>query len=241
MIKSTSELDYKLVINGDTGITILFNQPMSEALSRRIVGLAKICDKQFPEQLTQVIPAYQSLTLCYLPNKISYQSLISQLELLLEEPDSSDNTVSQKIVIPVCYAKEFAPDLQSLSQITKLSEQEIIRKHTDGEYLVHMLGFSPGFLYLGGLSAALTCPRKATPDLRVPAGSVGIGGAQTGIYPQNSPGGWQIIGRTPISLFDVEQQQTCIAQPLDTVIFEEISVTQFHHLSVISRDSTGQT
>lgn len=233
--------DYKWVTNGDTGVTILFSQPISEALSRRIIGLAKACEQQFPEQLIQVIPAYQSLTLCYLPSKISYQSLISQLEHLLEEPDRSDNTVSQKIVIPVCYAKEFAPDLQSLSQITKLSEQEIIRKHTEGEYLVHMLGFSPGFLYLGGLPCELTCPRKATPDLRVPAGSVGIGGAQTGIYPQNSPGGWQIIGRTPISLFDVKQQQPCIAQPLDTVIFEAISVSEFHHLSAISQNSTGQS
>lgn len=227
--------DYKLVINGDTGITILFNQPISEELSRGIIGLAKVCEKRFPDQLVQVIPAYQSLTLCYLPSKITYQNLRAQLDVILEEPNISDNQVSQEIVIPVCYAKEFAPDLHSVCQVTKLSEQEIVQKHTRGEYLVHMLGFSPGFLYLGGLSPELTCPRKATPDLRVPAGSVGIGGSQTGIYPQNSPGGWQVIGRTPISLFDVKQQQPCIAQPLDTVIFEQISIEQYHHLSTISQ------
>ncbi|MGJ8680060.1 5-oxoprolinase subunit PxpB [Paraglaciecola sp.] len=222
--------NYQLVTNGDSGITILFKQEISQLLSRRISALAKLCEQEFAAQLSQVIPAYQSLTLCYLPDKISFKVLWDKLELMLQNPIEIDRTQSRKIVIPVCYESAFSLDMHTVTQHTQLTRDEIIQKHTQTEYFVHMLGFSPGFLYLGGMSDELSCPRKSSPDLKVPAGSVGIGGAQTGIYPHTSPGGWQIIGQTPFTLFDINRAQPCIAQALDVVIFESITGSQYQEL-----------
>lgn len=126
------------------------------------------------------------------------------------------------IEIPVCYDKEFAPDLSYVANYCGLTEAQIVSLHSEPEYLVHMLGFLPGFLYLGGLNQQLYCPRKTTPAKAISTGSVAIGGQQTGIYPISSPGGWQIIGRTPLKLFNPDNSEPAIASPLDKIKFVPI-------------------
>lgn len=224
-------LSYKLLNNGDAGFTILFDAAVSEALSRQILWLSKYYRQTLAELLVDVIPAYQSLTLLYRPSADNYRVVEQAIQQVLQQPIAQDDYQAKTITIPVCYQGEYAPDLQFVATSCGLSTQEVIALHFAPQYLVHMLGFSPGFLYLGGMAKALSCPRKTIPATSVPAGSVGIGGNQTGVYPQASPGGWHIIGRTPLKLFAPNRTYPCIAQPLDKIIFEAISPQEFVRLS----------
>lgn len=156
--------------------------------------------------------------------------LTSQIVSALDGPPKQDSTTAEAISheIPVCYEAEFAPDLALVSRHASLSAGEVVRRHCSGEYRVHCIGFMPGFPYLGGLPAELATPRRASPRTHVPAGSVGIGGAQTGIYPVASPGGWNVIGRTPVSLFDPTREQPALLRAGDRVRFRAITVEEFH-------------
>lgn len=226
-----SQHQFNLVANGDTGLTLLFTEPSSELLTRYIIALAQRCKVQFSSCLVDIIPAYQSLTLTYRPQQICYAELSQTVSKLGQSDILASQYQGQTITIPVCYGFEYGPDLAHVAKYCNMSIEELIQQHSRGEYLVHMLGFSPGFLYLGGLLPSLACPRKVTPSSQVPAGSVGIGGNQTGLYPQASPGGWHIIGRTPLKLFTPCNQYPCIAQPLDKVVFEPIDCLEFQQLA----------
>jgi inhibitor of KinA len=229
-----SKLSYRLMANGDAGVSILFTAPVSEKLSRQIQWLARFFITELASLITDIIPAYQSLTLCYVPIKGNRQLILDMLVKVFKNDIPQDDYESQLITIPVCYDRVYAPDIDGLAIAKGLSRQEVIALHSNTNYLLHMLGFSPGFLYLGGLNPLLVYPRKATPSARVPAGSVGIGGNQTGIYPQETPGGWHIIGRTPISLFNPYLASPCVAQPLDKVRFKPIDSSEFVALSAAS-------
>jgi inhibitor of KinA len=137
----------------------------------------------------------------------------------------------RQVEIPVCYEGEFALDLDVVAQHTALAAGEVVRLHSGATYLVHCVGFTPGFPYLGGLPRELATPRRATPRKDVPAGSVAIGGTQTGIYPQNSPGGWNIIGRTPLRLFDAASDPPALLRAGDGVRFRSIARDEFERLS----------
>lgn len=173
-----------------------------------------------------------------------YQNIIQGVaSLLIEEDvddttlrnlylDSSDQTTRsfQMHIIPVCYDESFGEDLGLISTELGLSIEEIIEIHSSGTYTVYSLGFLPGFPYLGGLSKKLHVSRKAEPRISIPKGSVGIGGQQTGIYPQESPGGWQLIGRTPIDLFDAKSDPPCLIEPGDIILFERITLDEFDEI-----------
>ncbi|MFA0810526.1 5-oxoprolinase subunit PxpB [Microbulbifer epialgicus] len=221
---------FEIVTNGDSALDIRFFSEPSEQLSRYIIGLRQYILKQSLTNIIDLIPAYQCLTISFDSLQPGSESLSYKLNKLthdfLENPVEIDRR-PRLIRIPVCYEEEFAPDMQLLSEYTKLSRKEIISLHTSNSYLVHMLGFTPGFLYLGGLDIKLHCPRKKSPRLRVPAGAVGIGGNQTGIYPQATPGGWQIIGQTPFKLFQPSSSSPFIADPLDVIKFYAIEKRDF--------------
>jgi len=218
---------YKIIGNGDSAITILFNDDISEKLTKKVIGVSELIRKNLNELLIDIIPAYQSLTISFNGEVISFDKLIRDIELILSLPLLQEDYQSKVIDIPVCYEDEFSPDLESLAYYCKQTTEEVITLHTQPTYLVHMLGFLPGFLYLGGLSNSIACPRKKTPAISIPAGSVAIGGNQTGIYPVSSPGGWHIIGRTPLDLFNLESISPFIAKPLDKVRFTAISRAEF--------------
>lgn len=141
--------------------------------------------------------------------------------------DAAGVLAGRLVEIPVCYGGEFGPDLEEIARRTRLSPEEIIRRHSAAEYRVHCLGFTPGFPYLSGLPPELAVPRRSTPRREVPAGAVGIGGRQTGIYPRRSPGGWHLLGRTPRRMFAVERDPPALLRPGDEVRFRAISREEF--------------
>jgi len=218
---------YQLIYHGDSGLTLKFFDASSEQLTNLIQQMASHIRQHLLTTELEVIPAYQSLTLYQ--SEYDASTLATKLGKILENFTPDTHKQGQLIELPVCYEAEFATDMPYLSEYTGLSAHEIIQRHNQREYLVHMLGFLPGFLYLGDLDPALACPRKTIPDMQLAAGSVAIGGSQTGVYPLASPGGWHVIGRTPINLFQPQQQQPFIAEPLDRIRFVAISRQEFYH------------
>lgn len=187
---------------GDAAVHISFGDEISDKIHRDIMQMIPLL--KTIKGITEWMPAYNTLTVYYRPERISYQELAA---ILAESYYSRvDEGAVQRLVyeIPVYYGGETGPDLPFVADYHHLSTEEVISLHSNTEYLIYMLGFVPGFPYLGGLSERLAIPRLDHPRLRVPAGSVGIGGKQTGIYPAEVPSGWRIIGITPITLFDIE-------------------------------------
>ncbi|MGB0495715.1 MAG: 5-oxoprolinase subunit PxpB, partial [Kangiellaceae bacterium] len=224
--------DFKIRPNGDSAITILFANEISKTLTEDILLLKNSISTKLPyEQLLDIVPAYQSLTLYFANPMKNFENIKKDISTIVNQVLSSEfkkkNKSNKQIQIPVCYEDEFAPDLKKLSLHLKIEPSELIKKHTSGTYLVHMLGFLPGFLYLGGLDKSLHFPRKRTPAIKITKGSVGIGGSQTGIYPIDSPGGWHIIGRTPVTMFDLNRDEITIANPLDEIKFYSITSEEF--------------
>ncbi|WP_231759520.1 5-oxoprolinase subunit PxpB [Microbulbifer elongatus] len=222
---------FEVLPNGDAAFDIRFSAAPSAPLSETIIALAEAIETASPDTVTELVPAYQCLTVCFDPLRLTEAARLQDLLVSLTESALANRATRSGtrylIRIPVCYEGKFAPDMQTLSAHSGLSPGEIIARHSRPQYLVHMLGFTPGFLYLGGLDTALQCPRKARPAFKVPAGSVGIGGSQTGIYPQATPGGWQLLGRTPLALFRPQTLSPFIARPLDRIQFVPISAHQF--------------
>ncbi len=235
--------NYRLLDNGDAGVTIVFAAPSSEQLSRKILSLAQALITKYPQQFTEVIPAYQSLTLYFDPLQSEFENIVKKIPAIITalEKKVVEHRIAKVIRLPVCYEAEFAPDLQWVAKHCRLSESEIIRLHCRPRYLVHMLGFLPGFLYLGGLDNRLNCPRKNTPAMNVKQGAIAITGIQTGIYPVTSPGGWQVIGQTPVDIFKPAQPFPFIAKPLDYVEFYAIEKKDFLNIKISLENEAGVT
>ncbi len=185
--------------------------------------------------VSEIAPAYASLLIRFDPvtwagaEQSPHAQLLIAIESILGETEKDDAAEmgSRAIEIPVCYGGGFGPDLNEAARHAQLDAHEFVARHTAAEYKVAMLGFAPGFPYLLGLDASLHVPRRASPRTRVPAGSVAIGGAQTGIYPRELPGGWQIIGRTPWVLFDAGREPPCLLAPGDRVRCRAIDADEF--------------
>lgn len=184
------------------------------------------------------VPAYTSLTVYYDPmvmytsslkGKSNFDKVSAYLKTLIVA-DATTGLVRRRITIPICYGAEFGPDLDEVSAYSKISVDEIIKIHSSSIYVVHMIGFVPGFAYLGGMDTRLSTPRRKTPRAKVPSGSIGIAGQQTGIYSLNTPGGWQIIGRTPLTLFDPNRKEASLLKAGDEVSFEPVSVEKFNSM-----------
>src|SRR5256714_9637508 len=183
----------------------------------------------------ELVPADTTIGIFFDPARIeAFEELRTNIERELQtflepaRPRADGETV---IEVPVCYESEFGPDIDEAARHTELSPEEIVRGHSTGNYRVSCVGFTPGFPYLSGLPQELATPRRASPRKEIPAGAVAIGGTQTGIYPRKSPGGWNIIGRTPLSLFDVERESPALFHAGDHVRFRRISRDEFDRLS----------
>jgi KipI family sensor histidine kinase inhibitor len=182
-----------------------------------------------PGWVRDVVPAYASLALFFDPGQVTASEaarwLLQQMLSMLAEEDAP-LPASRLVEIPVAYGGDAGPDLLESAAELGMTPDELVRRHAAGEYTVAMIGFAPGFPYLLGLDPALALPRLATPRLRVPAGSVGIGGAQTGVYPRESPGGWRLLGRTPLTLFDAGREPPSLLAPGDRVRFVPLPQTE---------------
>ena len=217
---------------GDRALVIEFGGPSSPILSARIAAAARRLRGSSPPGVLDVVPAYSTLTLHFDPASISrgdtpFEALAEQVGAWLNDEPGNATPPSRQVEIPVCYGGAFGEDLETLARQHGLSTGEVIAIHSGAEYAVHMLGFVPGFAYLGGLDPRLFTPRRSAPRLRVPAGTLGIGGEQTGIYPLEAPGGWQLIGRTPLRLFTPQADPPCLLNAGDRVRFLPVSPSQF--------------
>jgi inhibitor of KinA len=188
----------------------------------------------------ELAPAYCTVAVFYDPARIlrteatpsPIDSLTATIEDALQNQSAArDGTSSRSVEIPVCYDAEFALDLAQVAEHAGLAEAEVVRRHSSAGYRVNCVGFTPGFPYLSGLPTELATPRRAIPRTEIPAGSVAIGGAQTGIYPSRSPGGWNVIGRTPLRLFDRRNDPPAMLRAGDAVRFRQISREEFERFS----------
>jgi inhibitor of KinA len=234
---SNSPLPYQAYPLGDAALTLEWGPAVDEAHHREVMSRWKALKKISLPGPVEWAPAYSSLTLYYDPVEIRKQAapgqtafdwLLEQLGPLLDHPAPPIAGDDRLVRIPVCYADEFALDLPFLAAEKKCPPDALIQWHTSREYRVYMLGFLPGFAYMGELPEELVTTRKKEP-VPVSAGSVGLAGRQTGIYPFDSPGGWTIIGKTPWSLFDPRQEEPCLLRPGDRVQFYPISKEEYHN------------
>jgi inhibitor of KinA len=221
-------MEYKIFPLSDSAITIDFGNVIDEKINDLVMALFRLCTENSFVGMIEAVPAYASLTIFYDVVKVrkansSYKTAFGFVENYLTEIlQKVDNQVKRAInliEIPVIYDGE---DLAFVAESNNLSIEEVIEIHTTPKYRVFMMGFLPGFAYMGGLDARIATPRKATPRTKVPAGSVGIAGNQTGIYPSESPGGWQLIGRTELQLYTPNSQEITLLKAGDLVKFVRI-------------------
>ena len=228
---------------GDKALRVEFGNAISPEINARVHALHDAISNAQLSGVCECVPAYRSLTVTYDPEKEGYDDLVSKVKNLEEASGArASERKTRRIAIPVVYGGDFGPDLENVSRYHNLKETEVTEIHSQNEYLVYMIGFIAGFPYLGKLPEEIVTPRLETPRLRVPQGSVGIAEDQTGIYPKQAPGGWQIIGRTPMKLFDPAWQPPALLQPGDYVRFKPISSGEFWQIksSEEKRDQLAQ-
>ena len=226
----------KYLSAGDSGLVVEFGDVIDEKVNARVHLLAKAFEKDIVlKGIKELIPTYRSLMIVFDPFLISRKELtqlatkyIDDNKTIFDNPKSSGP--AKVVEIPVWYGGDFGPDIKTVAEHNNISEEEVINIHTSGEYKVYMLGFMPGFCYLGGLDKRIECPRLKTPRTKIPAGSVGIAGSQTGVYPVDSPGGWQLLGKTPFRMFDIKKENPFLVNPGDVIKFKAISEEEFQKI-----------
>ena len=222
---------------GDTALTVEFGERIDRGVSETVLRLtARVREATFPG-VVETVPTFRSLTVHYDPLATSAAILIPGIGALVD--GARDEAVPSRLWrIPACYATNHAPDLADVARRTGLSTDEIIRLHGGIRFHVYMLGFAPGYPYMGDLPAAMALPRRTDPRTRVPAGSIAIAGTMTAIYPVESPGGWHLIGATPIRLFDARRSRPALFKPGDAVRFEPIGAREFAAIQAdVARDA----
>jgi inhibitor of KinA len=238
----SSPLELTLSPLGDRALRIELGRGIDPVIHRRVRAVCARLESRPVAGMIELVPAFASVAVHYDPALVPHHgigaapyarfamfveaALVDLREVELPEP--------RIVEIPVCYGGEFGPDLEDVAQRHAITPDEAVRLHSEASYSVYMLGFAPGFAYLGGLPAELATPRRDEPRVAVPAGSVGIGGIQTGIYPLVSPGGWQLIGRTPLRLFDPAHDPPTLLDVGDRVCFRPIAPHAFATLAAIA-------
>jgi KipI family sensor histidine kinase inhibitor len=223
----------KVVSLSENTLVVLFDQTISRQTAAEVLKLKQLINKELAEFVIDIIPSYTSIHVSFNLRKISHKSFVEKVETLTQQTrqtkqaDLQQNHEKNLIEIPVYYGEEVGFDLHQIADKSGLSIKQIIQTHSDKIYDVFALGFAPGFAYLGTVDEQIAIPRKETPRLSVPQGSLGIAGEQTAIYPFDSPGGWNIIGKTPIKLVDYNQQSPCIFEVGDSIKFQPISKSEF--------------
>ena len=224
---------------GDCALLLHFGDRIDAELNAHALAVTAALQAANLRGILDVAPAYASVCLRYAPlvwsdpddRRPAHERIAAAIRPLLDEVRAVTAETDAAFEVPVCYGGEFGPDLDEVARQARLAAHEVIARHAGADYRVAMLGFAPGFPYLFGLDARLHTPRRAQPRTRVPAGSVAIGGAQTGIYPRQLPGGWNVIGRTPLTLFDVARAPPALLAPGRRVRFRAIAADEFTALS----------
>ncbi len=217
--------NYQIVAFGESGLLIILGDEIDFEVNQQVHFLKEWIRNSGIEGVNELIPAYASLLIEFDPYIIDANLIRDRVVEGISQTQQVIYRSNQTIEIPTIYGGEYGPDLEFVASFTKLSASEVIRLHSEVEYTVIMMGFSPGFPYLGGMNPILAVPRLSSPRMRVPAGSVGIAGKQTGIYPSDSAGGWQLIGWTPVKLFNPVSEPHFLLKPGDRLRFQPVSPT----------------
>ncbi len=212
--------------NGDRAVSVVFPEEISQEVHRQVLALCRAIESAPKEGLLGCVPSYRALLVEYDPLLLGYEEAVALISAV--SPGEQDAPPVRTVRLPVCYGDEFGPDIGEVAAHAGLTAEEVIKRHAGGQYLVYMLGFRPGFPYLGGMTPQLATPRKKSPRLSIAAGSVGIAGMQTGVYPEASPGGWNIIGRTSVTLFS--EQSGALLRPGDMLRFIPIGREEYERL-----------
>lgn len=195
-------VNFKILMSGDSAVTVQFGESIDPIAYAKVKALNVYLKKNAIAGIVETIPTYRSLMVHYSPAVLPYGKLVSMIETAIANMGATEDEAKKVIVIPTCFQGEYAPDLAHVAEYHNTTEEEIIRLFCGQDYLIYMLGFTPGYPYIGGVPEELVTPRLSSPRVKVPTGAVGIGGAQLGIYPLESPGGFQLVGNTPVSLYD---------------------------------------
>lgn len=228
IMKNRSEI--RFFHSGDRALTMEFGTCIDVEISRQVLTVEHSLERERVPGVLETVPSYSSLLVCYDPLQVSYDALCRILKKRLREDVDGNETEYRVWEIPCCYGLYFGRDLDRVAEHAGLRSEEVVERHCGVEYRIYMLGFLPGFVYLGGLDRKLQTPRLSIPRARIPRGSVGIGGSQTGIYPLPSPGGWNLIGCTPVELYDPESDEPVLCRAGDHIRFLSISNREYYDI-----------
>ena len=225
------ENSVRFLFSGDSALVIEFGNEISVDINKKIRKMMDDIKKENIDGIVELVPTYCSLLINYDVLKIDYNTLVEKLKTFLNNDlETAEGEEGTLIEIPTLYNDEVGPDLSYVAEHNKLSKEEVIKIHTGTDYLVYMLGFMPGFTYLGGMSEKIATPRLESPRLQIYPGSVGIAGKQTGMYPSISPGGWRIIGRTPLKLYNPDSDTPVYISSGDYVRYVSISEEEYNEI-----------
>lgn len=229
------ENQIKILPSGDSAFLLSFGEEISEEINQRVFACESYLRNQIEKGAVRgiigMVPAYTTLLVLFDPMEIRRWKLERILRNAVRNNSESKEKQGRLVEIPVCYGGTFGPDLADVAKFCGMSEEEVISRHCGRDYQVYMMGFLPGFPYLGNMDPAIAIPRLDTPRVKIPAGSVGIGGSQTGIYPLESPGGWRLIGRSPVLLFSPEEKEPFLLSAGDKVRFVPIDEKMFREMA----------
>ncbi|WP_277250857.1 5-oxoprolinase subunit PxpB [Peptoniphilus vaginalis] len=222
--------EIKFLTAGDSAIVMEFGDTIEKEINARIAAVVESLKTKSIDGILDILPTYRSILINYDPVKISYGELLDTLKGLSKADSGEQSDEVRLIEIPTLYGGEYGPDIDFVAENAKLSKEEVIKIHSGTDYLVYMMGFMPGFTYLGGLDERIATPRLKSPRLKIEPGSVGIAANQTGMYPLESPGGWQLIGRTPLKLFDDTKEPPVFIQAGDYIRYVSVNQEEYDRI-----------
>jgi len=221
---------FRIVPVGDATMVVEFEERIDPAVNARAIAAAEALRAAAIPGVRDVVPTYRSVAVYYDPLLTDYDRLVWRLEDAIDAPTPAGSIEHARIRVPVCYGGDFGPDLPEIAKFARASEAEVIAIHISRTYRVFMLGFMPGFAYMGLVDSHIAVPRRETPRVRVPAGSVCVAGVQTSVHPVEAPSGWHLIGRTPVRPFDPSRRDPFLMKPADEVQFYPIGRDEFDRL-----------
>lgn len=228
----------KYMPSGDSALNVEFGNNITEEINKKIRAMTLAIEKNKIAGIVEIVPTYRSLMVHYSSLLIDYDELVCFLKELEKNIVNIDLPAPEVIEIPTLYGEEYGPYIENVANHNNITVDEVIKIHTSKEYLIYMIGFTPGFAYLGGMDEKIATPRLLSPRAKIPAGSVGIAGGQTGIYPIASPGGWQLIGTTPLDLFNPVREMPILLKAGNYILFKSINKEEYMKIKTEIKNGT---
>lgn len=230
----------RYLVAGDKALVMEFGNEISDAINGKIRAMSLAIDQKKIPGITEIVPTYRSMMIHYDPTVLPFRQLKEGMEMLEKDLENIQLPAPEVMVIPTLYGGEYGPDMETVMAHNGLSLEEVVEIHTSRNYLIYMIGFTPGFPYLGGMDERIATPRLETPRTKIKGGSVGIAGSQTGIYSIDSPGGWQLIGWTPVPLYDPDARIPILLKAGNYVRFEAITEEKYEEIKPLIDNRTYQ-